>query len=134
MNNEEDLEFVLKESFDFDNNRYFYHITSKGVGNEIVDKGLFLEEPVLNTTTIEITQDMMNGIGKYIKDEYVPHSIMKREEMVILGIPIDEVDYVIENSNDYLPYFINNKYVLGFIDLKTLELYKNQEYEFSNYL
>lgn len=134
MNAREELEFILKESLDFDNNRYFYHITSKGIGSEIIDKGLLLEEPALNTTTIEITLDMMDGIGKYIEDEYMPKSIMRREEMVILGIPIDDIDYVIEKSNDYLPYIISNRYVLGFIDLKTLELYRNEEYEFSNYL
>lgn len=134
MNAREELEFILKEIFDFDSNRYFYHITSKGIGSKIIDKGLLLEEPALNTTTIEITPDMMNEIGKYIEDEYMPSSVMKREEMVILGIPIDEVDYVIEKSYDYLPYIISNKYVLGFIDLKTLQLYENREYEFSNYL
>lgn len=132
--NKEGLEFILKESFDFDSNRYFYHITSKENGSEIVDKGLFLEEPDLNTTTIEITSDMMDGIGTYIQDEYVPHSIMQREEMIILGIPIDEIDYAIEKSNEYLPYFISNKYVFGFIDLETLELYENQEYGFCNHL
>ena len=134
MDNVENLEIILKESLDFENNRYFYHITSKGVGSEIVDRGLFLEEPSLNSTTIEITPSMMDEIGKYIEAEYVPHSVMKREEMVILGIPNDEIDYVIEKSNDYLPYIINNKYVLGYIDLQTLELFKNEEYEFSNYL
>lgn len=129
----EELEFNLKESFDFDSNRYFYHITSKENGSEIIDKGLFLEEPALDTTTIEITPDMMNGIGEFIQDEYVPHSVMQREQMVILGIPIDEIDYVIEKSDECLPYFISNKYVFGFIDLKTLELYENQEYGFCNY-
>lgn len=134
MNNLEILEDILNENFDFDSNRYFYHITSKGIGNNIMDKGLLLENPDLATTTIEITPDMMNGIGRYIEAEYVPHSVMKREEMVILGIPIEDVDYVVQRSDDYLPYIISNRYVLGFVDLETLELFKNAEYEFSNYL
>lgn len=77
---------------------------------------------------------MMDGIGEYIQDEYVPHSVMQREKMIILGIPIDEIDYVIEKSDEYLPYFISNKYFLGFIDLETLELCENQEYGFCNHL
>lgn len=37
----EELEFILNESFDFDSNRYFYHITSKGNGSEISNKVYF---------------------------------------------------------------------------------------------
>lgn len=128
------IEETLNNEFDFDSNRYFYHITSKGTSKLILEEGLFLEEPKLNSTTVEITIDMMEGIGEYIKNEYMPNSVMKREEMVILGIPYDEVAYSVEKSVGMMPFVIDNKYVLGYIDLKTLEFYENYNYEFGNHL
>lgn len=128
------IEETLNNEFDFDSNRYFYHITSKGTGKLILEEGLLLEEPKLISTTIEITPNMMAGIGSYIKDEYAPTSVMKREEMVILGIPYDEVEYSIEQSLGTMPYVIGSKYILGYIDLKTLEFYENYNYEFGNHL
>lgn len=134
MNRTEMLENILNEEFDFDSNRYFYHITQKGNGRKIAEEGLFLEEPRLQSTTIEITPEMMNGIGKYIEEEYVPNSVMKREEMVLLGIPYDMVDYVIKKSGYELPYMLENEYVLGYIELDTLEYNINPEYRFGNQL
>lgn len=134
MDRSETLENILNEEFDFDSNRYFYHITQKGNGRKISEDGLFLEEPRLKSTTIEITPDMMIGIGKYIESEYVPNSVMKREEMVLLGIPYDMVGYVIKESGEDLPYVIENEYVLGYIDLETLEYIVNPEYGFGNQL
>lgn len=128
------LEEILNNELDFDSNRYFYHITSKGYGTTILENGLLLEEPDLKSTTIEITSDMMPQIGEYIEKEYVPNSLMKREEMVILGIPYEDVGYVIEKSNDKLPYVIRNGYILGYVDLETMEYYSNSEYEFGNQL
>ena len=77
---------------------------------------------------------MMDGIGKYIEAEYVPNSVMKREEMVLLGIPYDMVNYVIKKSGQELPYIVSNEYVLGYIDLETLEYNVNPEYGFGNHL
>lgn len=130
----EALENILNEEFDFDSNRYFYHITQKGNGRKISEEGLLLEEPRLKSTTIEITPDMMDGIGKYIEAEYAPNSVMKREEMVLLGIPYDMVNYVIKKSGQELPYIVSNEYVLGYIELDTLEYNVNPEYGFGNHL
>ena len=59
MSNVQRIEETLNNEFDFDSNRYFYHITSKGTGKLILEEGLFLEEPALNSTTIEITPEMI---------------------------------------------------------------------------
>lgn len=134
MNRNETLENILNEEFDFDSNRYFYHITAKGVGRKILEEGLFLEEPDLQTTTIEITSDMMMDIENYIEDEYTLNSVMRREEMVLLGIPYHLLDNAITKSRNKLPYMISNEYVLGYIDLETLEYTINPEYGFGNHL
>lgn len=130
MNNIDELQEFLEENLDFEVNRYFYHITSKGRAFGIIEAGLQLAEPKLETTTIEITEDMLLGLAKYISNEYVPHSVMRREELVLLGIPHENINYAIEESFDEIPYVILNQYVMGYIDLSTLNYFPNVDCEY----
>ena len=124
----------LMNSLDFENNRYFYHITGQGFGDEIIEEGLALEERDLRTTTIEIPKEMIDNPIEYCESEY-SDTLVKRQEMVIIGCEKGQVAYIIEQSDiprwvgdQKLDYIIPNEYILGYIDLKTLEITYNSEY------
>jgi len=124
----------LMNSLDFENNRYFYHITGRGFGNQIIEEGLSLEERDLRTTTIEIPIEMINDPITYCESEYVD-GIVKRQEMVVIGCEKGEESYIVEESDvpkwigdQKLEYIIPREYILGFIDLKTLNVTYNSEY------
>lgn len=123
-------------NLDFQNNRYFYHITGKGFGDEIIEEGLFLENEDLRSTTIELPEEMINDPITYCESEYID-ALVKRQEMVIIGCAKSEVSYVVEKSSipkwigdQKLEYVIPNGYILGYIDLKTLEVTYNEEYQY----
>ena len=123
-------------NLDFQNNRYFYHITGKGFGDEIIEEGLFLENEDLRSTTIELPEEMINDPITYCESEYID-ALVNRQEMVIIGCAKSEVSYVVEKSSipkwigdQKLEYVIPNGYILGYIDLKTLEVTYNEEYQY----
>lgn len=126
----------LISNLDFENNKYFYHITSRGFGDEIIEEGLYLEDGNLNSTTIEIPKEMIEEPVKYCEGEYLD-GIVKRQEMVIIGCNKGEEKYIVEKC--YIPkwieeqkfeFIIPSEYILGYIDLKTLEVVYNLEYQY----
>lgn len=126
----------LINSLDFQNNRYFYHITGQGFGDEIIEEGLALEESDLRTTTIEIPKEMIDNPIEYCQSEY-SNTLVKRQEMVIIGCEKNEVGYIVEESDipkwvgdQKLGFIIPSEYILGYIDLKTLEVTYNSEYQY----
>lgn len=123
-------------NLDFENNRYFYHITGKGFGDEIIEEGLFLEDRDLKSTTIELPKEMINDPISYCESEYAD-SLVKRQEMIIIGCEKSEVSCIVEKSSipkwvgdQKLEYIVPNDYILGYIDLKTLEVIYNEEYQY----
>ena len=126
----------LMNSLDFDNNRYFYHITGQGFGDEIIEEGLALEDRDLRSTTIEIPIEMIDDPIGYCESEY-SDTLVKRQEMVIIGCEKGEEGYIVEKSeiskwigDQKLNYFIPSEYVLGYINLKTLSVTLNPEYQY----
>jgi len=124
----------LVESLDLVEMSYYYHITSRGLSDEILENGLYLESNKLNSTTIKITNDILEDFESYCKNEYVD-GLVKRQEMVIIGVPKGEEGYLVEKScmpkitaNGKLNYFIRTENVLGYIDLETLEVIYNLDY------
>ena len=126
----------LMNSLDFENNRYFYHITGSGFGDEIIEEGLSLEDGDLRTTTIELPQELIDNPVEYCESEYTD-GLVKRQEMVLIGCETDEVDYIVEKcdvpkwiGDQKLEFIIPNKHILGVVDLKTLEVTYNLEYQY----
>ena len=126
----------LKE-LDFDNMKYYYHITAAGIGEKICSEGLLMADRHLWSTTIEITKDMLEDIEKFLLDERGNH-LRAADEMVILGCNIGDENYMVRenqeqkswNEEQMAPYIIENENILGYIDLQddTLPLYLNEFY------
>ena len=88
----------LIQSLDLEEFDYYYHITSKGYGSEIVNNGLYLEEPDLRTTTIRLEQDILDNLEEYCMGEY-NDTLSKRQEMVLIGCPKGEGKFLIEETD-----------------------------------
>jgi len=91
------------------------------------------EECDLKTTTIKLPQEFINNPEEYCSSEFV-NSIVKRNEMVIIGSPKEEGNnIIIETDSKWigdqeLKYLIRSENILGYIDLETLDIIYNQDY------
>lgn len=128
----------LIESLNLEEFDYYYHITGKGYGTDIIENGLYLEECDLKTTTIELPQEFINNPEEYCSSEFV-NSIVKRNEMVIIGSTKEEGNNIIIETepkwigDQELKYLIRSENILGYIDLETLDITYNQDYIDFNY-
>ena len=125
---------TLIDNLDLEELDYYYHITSRGFGDEIIEDGLYLEEPDLRTTTIRLEQDILDNLEEYCMGEY-NDTLSKRQEMVLIGCPKGEGKFLIEETDvpritesQKLNYLIRSENILGYIDLETLEVIYNPEY------
>jgi len=124
----------LIESLDLEEFSYYYHITGKGYGNDIIENGLYMEENDLRTTTILLPQEMLDNPEEYCLSEY-KNDIVKREEMVLIGCPKGDESNLVKPigfdnwiGNQQLNYIIRSENILGYIDLETLDITYNPEY------
>ena len=126
---------TLIDNLDLEELDYYYHITGRGFGEEIISNGLYLEEPDLKTTTIKLPQELLDNPIEYCKGEYT-NGITKRNEMVIIGCSKDEGNNIIihaDNSNQGMGYLIRSENILGYIDLETFNVTYNPGYIDFNY-
>ena len=124
----------LIENLNLEEMNYYYHITSKGYGQEILENGLYMEENDLKSTTIELPQEFLDNPEEYCKSEYT-NGLVKRQEMVIIGCHKGNEEYLIEKvdipmfiGDQKLNYLIRSENILGYIDLETLNMIYNFEY------
>lgn len=123
------------QNLDSDEYSYYYHITGKGRGDEIIENGLFLEEPNINTTTIKMPTEMINNPVEYCENEYMD-GLVKREEMIIIVVPKGDEKYLVERcnpiwiGNEKFEYIISNENILCYIDLKDLDVTYNLECQY----
>lgn len=127
------MENLFNELFNFNDYRYFYHITGHGVGETIMENGLLMAEKEYYTTMVEITPDMINNPEKFLKDEK-GFGVMERDEMVVIRVP-KSMGYnfitplgkgatdIFEDDQD--ASFVPSDYVLGYFDLDTLDFTQN---------
>ena len=126
----------LMDQLDHDSNYYFYHETSTGCGQRICEEGLFLSgfnildvQNLLFTTAAPLTEDITTNETQFLDfltNERQFSGIRKVTEMIILGIPKDTIDFVVEpNGNNYV---VDSQYVLGYVDLRREELNLNPTY------
>ena len=126
----------LIHNLDFEEINYYYHITSKGFGMDIINNGLYLEENDLRSTTIKLSKEFLENPERYCKLEYVNGSV-KRQEMVLIGCSKYDEKYLIRNTDipiylngNKMNYLIRSENILGYIDLETLNFIYNVEYIF----
>ena len=120
----------LIENLDLEEMNYYYHITSKGYSFDILENGLYLEKDDLRSTTIKIDVEMLENFENYCSREYAD-GLVKRQEMVIIGCLKGDEKFLVEKTDiphDGLNYLIRSENILGYIDLKTLEVIYNSEY------
>lgn len=129
----------LVENLDLEEFDYYYHITGKGYGDEILENGLYLKENDLKTTMIKLPDEMLSNPCKYCEGEY-RNGIVKRQEMVLIGCYKDEGNNIIHRADipkregdQVLNYLVRSENILGYIDLASLELVYNPEYIDFNY-
>lgn len=116
---------------------YFYHVTSKGVSEHILEEGLLLAENRLSSTTVPITNDYKNEPLNYLLEDIGGTSLRPQEEIVIIGCPKEIVnDLIQENYNvdsnwiqDFpSPYVISNEFILGYLNLEEEMFILNETY------
>jgi len=124
----------LIENLDLEEMDYYYHITSKGFGMDIIENGLYMEENDLRSTTIMLNEEFFKDPEGYCKREYKDGHV-KRQEMVLIGCYKDEEESLVEKSDipkfvgaQKLSYLIRSENILGYIDLETLNVIYNPEY------
>ena len=124
----------LLENLNLEEMCYYYHITSKGFGMDIIENGLYMEENDLSSTTIKLPVEFIKNSEEYCKKEY-KNSHIKRQEMVLIGCYKDEENNLIERTDiakfcgdKKLSYLIRSENILGYIDLETLNVIYNPEY------
>ena len=124
----------LIENLNLEEMNYYYHITSKGFGTDIIENGLYMEEPDLKSTTIMLDEEFFKDPEVYCKSEHKDEHV-KRQEMVLIGCCKDEEEVLVERSDipkyigiQKLNYLIRTENILGYIDLETLNVIYNPEY------
>ena len=114
------MQDLFNELFDFNDDRYFYHITGHGVGESIIENGLLMAEKEYYTTMVEITPDMITD--------------MERDEMVLIRVPksmgYDFITPLSKGTTDIFEddkdaSFVPSDLVLGYFDLDTLDFNPN---------
>ena len=112
-------------NLDFDNMKYFYHITEQGSGDKILEEGLLMADKHLWSTTIEITPEMIKDPYNFIKGER-RNNIRNTDEMVIIGCEKEDIDYLVTKNDFYgwnqeedANYIIPRDFIVGYIDMRS---------------
>lgn len=128
----------LIQNLNFEDNRYFYHITSRGRGKETFESGLFMEDKNLCSTTIEVPEEMICDPVGYCEQENRGR-LSGREEMILIQCEKGEEDNLVIKSDESLwnndskmEYLIPPENILCYIDLETLIVTYNYEYQYFN--
>ena len=116
-----------------DEARYFYHITNID-GEKILEEGLIVGNPSWEQSFLEFNEDEKNDITELIID-----SLNKDNKTIIIaGVYKDDMDFFVRrldedkaleivnwegcNNPDYI---VLSSYIIGYIDLDTLEFVHN---------
>jgi len=138
-NKYEDFINDFNELLSLEDTRYFYHVTPNDP-DEICDKGLFLVENRLSSTTIEIPDEFRTDPVNYALNER-GEGYRKNASIIILGIKDDEVEYAIQRNYDkpdswnefeFPDYVIPPNYIAGYIDTNNIEIVINEKYDLLN--
>lgn len=140
-------EFI--EKLDFDEFDYFYHETSRGTSEEVMEEGLLVDgtnildtDNILFTTALPLTRELVSdseSFKKFLEEEKSVGGFRDVSEMVILGAPKDYHKRLVSPFDDYKDgnYYqgiVESHLVLGYIDLSSKRFTVNENYEYSDQL
>ncbi len=139
-------EFVA--SMDFLNNNYFYHETSRGNGEEIIEDGLYVDgtnilevDNILFTTALPLTIGMVSNFEEFcgfLDTEKSSGNIRDVSEFVIICSPKEYDDRIVDLNEYYKDgkYYmgkVDRSFICGYIDMGTKKLVLNPDYDYSHY-
>lgn len=116
--------------------RYFYHLTSQP-GEKLLEEGIIVANPEWEKSFLEFTEDELSDIEGVI-DNNASNGFKQNNTMVIVGVYKDSMKRFIRRLNDdeaydidwegvgTPDYIVDSEYILGFIDLNTLEFVYNE--------
>ena len=133
------------DCLDFDEFDYFYHETSRGNGERIMEEGLLVDgtnilgtNNILYTTASPLTSDMVDSFEEFIDTEKSNGEASRDvSEMVILGATKDYSKRLVRKFDDYVDgtYYegiVDSSFVLGYVDLVTKKFSLNENYEYAD--
>lgn len=137
--NEEILEFSekIKNIISGDGMCYFYHVTEKGNGKDILNYGLLLSENRLFSTTLPIDEEFKKSPIEFLNNEIGGSKLRKQDEVIIIGCSIDETNNLIQenyyhnenwNQEEEDKYIIPKEYIIGYIDVSEKKFIDNEDY------
>lgn len=136
-------EFV--ESLDFENNNFFYHETSRGNGEGIIEDGLYVDgnnilgvKNILYTTALPLTRDMVSNAADFFSFLDLENSsgcLRDVSEFVIICSPKEYDDRIVELGEFYKDgqhYMgkVNKSFICGYIDMESKEFVVNPDSDY----
>ena len=136
----------IQDIFDFDNFDYFYHETSKGDAQTIMQQGLLVDgtniidtNNILFTTASPITEEMVTSSQQfidYIQSEASPNNIRDVSAMVILAADKENNGQIVDGFGQsvngvFYQGIIYPEHVVGYLDMCELEFHPNENYEYA---
>jgi len=131
----ENIKRKLNRYINYNDNYYFYY-ESYSNGDIICEEGL-----LLNDENILDKEHILFSSAHLLEIDMLGYDILKSSykefnDIIILGIPKEDVDYVVDLYNyglivnkDYTAdYIIDPKYVLGYIDMQNEDFIFNKNY------
>ncbi len=131
----------FSNSLNYENNYYFYHETSNSA-DAICERGLLLSghnilgvNNLLYTTASPLDEKIATDpeeLTQFISSELRLSKVRPVDEMVIIGIPKDDFDYIIEPNDgtssydaDVAHFRVDPAYVIGYFDLESQDFIIN---------
>ena len=136
----EELKNFFENNFDFNDYSYFYHMTSSGTGDMILEEGLLMEEEDIYTTAIKITEKDLENIDSLLESGSGKTDF--REEMVLIATLKGEEDFLVKKgyktssnwvNSDRPKYVIYPENIIGYIDLEDKYLVINDNCDYINH-
>ena len=136
--NEDFLE-KISEALSLDNVKYYYHVTNQEP-KLIMDEGLFMVGNRIEETAIEIPEKFRNNPIQYYEGEK-GQGYRKNPSIILIAIDNDELNYLIKpldfyptswNHEEEPNYYIDSKYILGYIKTDEYELVLNDKFDLAN--
>ena len=93
----------------------FFHLTSRDNGNSINENGLYMENEILSSSTIELDNSFFEDPEHYVDYELGNPQTREKEIMVFIECYQGEENSLIKESDDQ--YLIYPENIIGYLDL-----------------
>ena len=131
----------INEALSLKNVKYYYHVTNQDP-ELIINEGLFMVGSKIEETAIEIPKEFKENPIDYCEGEK-GLEYRKNPSIIIIAVDKDDIEYLIKPI-DYYPsnwnhdvapnYYIDSKFILGYINTDDYDLMLNDNFDFTNEL